>query len=183
MMKKIYTFLMLTMVSTIALATPSFTVSTDTIDFGTVYLDENGLAEATEHFTVTWSDLLEYDGVELQIKDTVDDEHYAFALSIVNLYGGDEHSAPAEPDVWLYFLGDKPGTYTCNIRLSVYLDYSSYLQKEQIVPVTIRVEEALTTAIEDVQRTNVQCTKVLRDGQLYLMYKGHKYNVQGIETK
>ena len=183
MMKKIYTFLMLTLFSTIALATPSFTVSTDTIDFGTIYLDENGLAEATEHFTVTWSDLLEYDGVELQIKDTVDDSHYGFDLSIVYLYGGDEYNDPAEPDVWLYFLGDTPGTYTCNIRLSTYTDHVDYNEIEQIVPVTVRVEEALTTAIENVQSDKEQCTKVLRDGQLYLMYKVHKYNVQGLETK
>ena len=33
--------------------------------------------------------------------------------------------------------------------------------------------------IENVQRDDVQCTKVLRDGQLYLMYKGTMYNVQG----
>lgn len=34
--------------------------------------------------------------------------------------------------------------------------------------------------IEDVQRTKVQCTKVLKNGVLYLMYKGKKYNVLGI---
>jgi len=35
------------------------------------------------------------------------------------------------------------------------------------------------TDIENVQRDNGQCTKVLRDGQIYLMYKGTMYNVQG----
>ena len=35
------------------------------------------------------------------------------------------------------------------------------------------------TGVENVQRDNVQCTKVLRDGQIYLMYKGTMYNVQG----
>lgn len=33
--------------------------------------------------------------------------------------------------------------------------------------------------IEDVQRDDVQCTKVIRDGRLYLIYKGTMYNVQG----
>ena len=33
--------------------------------------------------------------------------------------------------------------------------------------------------IENVQRTDVQCTKVIKDGKLYLMYKGQMYDVQG----
>lgn len=39
------------------------------------------------------------------------------------------------------------------------------------------------TAIDHVQSDEVQCTKVIRDGQLYLMYKGQMYNVQGAEVK
>ena len=35
----------------------------------------------------------------------------------------------------------------------------------------------------EVQGDDVQCTKVLRDGQLYLMYKGTMYNVQGNQLK
>ena len=37
--------------------------------------------------------------------------------------------------------------------------------------------------IEYVRRTNVQCTKVLRDGQIYLMYEGRMYDVQGREIE
>lgn len=37
--------------------------------------------------------------------------------------------------------------------------------------------------IENVQRDNVQGTKVLRDGQLYIMYNGTKYNVQGVRVE
>ena len=40
-------------------------------------------------------------------------------------------------------------------------------------------QEQTTTDVENVQSDNVQCTKVLRNGQLYLMYKGTMYNVQG----
>ena len=35
------------------------------------------------------------------------------------------------------------------------------------------------TSVENVQGDNVQCTKVLKEGQLYLMYKGTMYDVQG----
>ena len=33
--------------------------------------------------------------------------------------------------------------------------------------------------IEDVRRSDVPCTKILRDGQIYLMYGGRMYDVQG----
>ena len=39
------------------------------------------------------------------------------------------------------------------------------------------------TGLENVQSDNVQCTKVIRDGQLYIMYNGKMYNVQGIRIK
>lgn len=39
------------------------------------------------------------------------------------------------------------------------------------------------TGIEEVQRDNGQWTKVLHNGQIYLMYKGTKYNVQGQKLK
>ena len=39
--------------------------------------------------------------------------------------------------------------------------------------------EQTTTGVENVQGDKVQCTKVIRDGQLYLMYKDTMYNVQG----
>ena len=39
------------------------------------------------------------------------------------------------------------------------------------------------TGLENVQSDNVQCTKLIRDGQLYIMYNGKMYNVQGIRIK
>ena len=36
-----------------------------------------------------------------------------------------------------------------------------------------------TTGVNNVQSDNVQCTKEIRDGQLYLMYEGRMYDVQG----
>ena len=39
------------------------------------------------------------------------------------------------------------------------------------------------TGCANVPNNDVQCTKVIRDGQLYLMYKGQMYNVQGQEVK
>ncbi|MBQ7698682.1 MAG: fibronectin type III domain-containing protein [Paludibacteraceae bacterium] len=39
------------------------------------------------------------------------------------------------------------------------------------------------TGISDVQRDEVQCTKILRDGQIVIIRQGAEYNAQGIRTK
>jgi hypothetical protein len=39
------------------------------------------------------------------------------------------------------------------------------------------------TNIDEIQSEDVQCIKVLRNGQIYLMYKGTMYNVQGNQLK
>ena len=44
---------------------------------------------------------------------------------------------------------------------------------------TFTYTEGSATGIENVQRDNVQCTKVIENGVMYLMYKGTMYNVQG----
>ena len=41
----------------------------------------------------------------------------------------------------------------------------------------------VVTGVENVQGDNVQGTKVLRDGQLYIMYNGVMYNVQGARVQ
>jgi hypothetical protein len=47
-------------------------------------------------------------------------------------------------------------------------------------PATIKDTE---TGVENVQSDDVQCTKILRNGMLYLMHKGTMYNVQGIRIQ
>ena len=42
---------------------------------------------------------------------------------------------------------------------------------------------AIETDIENVQRDNVQCTKVLRDGQIYILRGNKTYTLQGQEVK
>jgi len=41
----------------------------------------------------------------------------------------------------------------------------------------------MPTGIDDVQRDDAQCTKVLRDGQMYLIYEGRMYSIQGNQLK
>ena len=50
------------------------------------------------------------------------------------------------------------------------------------MPATLRIRNTATD-IDNVQRDDVQCTKVLRNGQLYLMYKGQMYDVRGQKVK
>ena len=39
------------------------------------------------------------------------------------------------------------------------------------------------TGMENIQSDHVPCTKIIRDGQIYLMYKGRMYDVQGNQIK
>lgn len=44
-------------------------------------------------------------------------------------------------------------------------------------------ENGTTTGIDEVQSDKVQCTKVLRDGKLYIMHGGTMYDIQGNQIK
>ena len=48
---------------------------------------------------------------------------------------------------------------------------------------SLRIRRKTPTGLEDVQGSNVQCTKVMENGVLYLMYGGTMYNVQGKKVK
>ena len=43
--------------------------------------------------------------------------------------------------------------------------------------------EQVATGLDEVQRDNAQCTKVIRDGQLYILHNGAMYNVQGVRVQ
>ena len=43
--------------------------------------------------------------------------------------------------------------------------------------------EGIATGIEDVQSDDVQCTKVVRDGQIYILRGDKIYNAQGALVK
>ena len=51
--------------------------------------------------------------------------------------------------------------------------------KYYINKITIYAPKGSPTGIEDVQGNNVQCTKVIENGVLYILYNGTRYNVQG----
>ncbi|MBR0064395.1 MAG: hypothetical protein IJQ06_02230 [Paludibacteraceae bacterium] len=56
------------------------------------------------------------------------------------------------------------------------------LADKEAMPITVRthMEEAnVPTGVDNVQSDNVPCTKVLRDGVLYIIHNGTMYNVQG----
>ena len=46
-------------------------------------------------------------------------------------------------------------------------------------PIRIVEQENTATGVGEIQGNDVQCTKVLRDGQLFIMYNGTMYDVQG----
>ena len=70
-------------------------------------------------------------------------------------------------------------------RAYVHIDPSSPLGMAIRRGATMRIRENTQTPtdIDNVQGYNGQCTKVLRNGQLYLMYEGRMYDVQGRVVK
>lgn len=57
------------------------------------------------------------------------------------------------------------------------------LQGRKMLKIRNADAPAAATDVEEVQRDNVPCTKVIENGVLYLKYKGTKYNVQGMSVK
>lgn len=80
-----------------------------------------------------------------------------------------------------YFMGNDDNLYT---NAGVIMGgYRAYFEFGASVPAGVRahitINGKVTTDVENVQSDDVQCTKVIENGQLYMMYKGTKYNIQG----
>ncbi|MBQ7632226.1 MAG: glycosyl hydrolase 53 family protein [Paludibacteraceae bacterium] len=75
--------------------------------------------------------------------------------------------------------GDEWWTDGNVISNTTLFDYSGKALRALYNEIASYAEEGPATATEDVQRNDVRCTKVLKEGQLYLMYKGTMYDVQG----
>lgn len=80
-----------------------------------------------------------------------------------------------------YFMGNDDNLYT-NAGVTMY-GFRAYFEFGASVPAGVRaritINGKVTTDVENVQSDDVQCTKVIENGQLYMMYKGTKYNIQG----
>jgi len=81
-----------------------------------------------------------------------------------------------------------PAGQTLHVRILPWHDLgeqkdSKYIGLRNVKIEGMAFEPGQEEGIEDVQGDNVQCTKVLRDGQLYIMYNGAVYNVQGQMVK
>lgn len=75
------------------------------------------------------------------------------------------------------------GNYLDANRAYVRYDLLTVPQTQNFAPGkrvrAIPMQQNTATGMENVQGDNVQCTKVLINGQLYIMYNGTMYNVQG----
>ena len=140
----------------------------------TLTLENMTVADASEAF-ITWSGSDVIYNVSLSLEGTIyqwnDGTNEWVVLQTIN-----ERSARS---------------YRTNARFYVALDADEYYriccqlnQGEYVIYIgEMYYGTNPATGIDNVQSDNVQCTKVIRDGQLYLMYKGQMYNVQGQEVK
>lgn len=58
-----------------------------------------------------------------------------------------------------------------------------YVHRGYGIPDAWKAYTMKPTGVEEVQRKDVRCTKVLRNGQLYLIYKGKMYDVRGLRVE
>ncbi len=77
------------------------------------------------------------------------------------------------------------GTYTTKLHFYSYKkDSKTDLAIDEYVTITTKVTETPDPqGVEDVQSDKIQTTKVLRNGQLYLMYEGQMYDVRGARVQ
>ena len=83
----------------------------------------------------------------------------------------------------LYYSDNSDGTSMKGFRAYFIVDSDASGNVPRHAPARLVIAPKMPTAVENVQGDNVQSTKVIENGQLYLMYKGTKYNVQGKVVK
>ncbi len=81
-----------------------------------------------------------------------------------------------------------PAGQTLHVRILPWHDLgeqkdSKYIGLRNVKIEGMAFEPGQKEGVENVQGNDVQCTKIFRDGQLYIMYNGAVYNVQGQMVK
>lgn len=161
-------------------------VTSNSLSAGTPYLiqwDNTGEVMTFLHFTgITWDNDEEAENAgtgDVQFKgfygkthindDTNGDQHLNLFLA-----GGNE----------LYWPNDGDNENAKMLGFRAFFNVTTGVSSSPIrrgMPATLRIVENsnTTTDVDHVQRDDAQCTKVMRDGQLYLLHNGRMYNVQG----
>ncbi len=101
---------------------------------------------------------------------------------------GAEVTLQATPNEGYEFIGWKASSTICDFADCEFIalptnDNPMTIGMYQEVAIMAEFKASDPTAVENVPTNPVQATKILRDGQLYIMYKGTMYNVQGARVK
>ncbi len=83
----------------------------------------------------------------------------------------------------LYYSASNDDTSMKGFRAYFIVNSDASSEIPRHAPARLVIAPKVPTAVENVQGDNVQSTKVIENGQLYLMYKGTRYNVQGKVVK
>lgn len=192
-MKKIFTVLVLAMASMMSWAAVNITVTPNEIDFGTLYLDENGEAEANATATLTWSGITDYCSVFM---DTIgapaanaDYEFWATKSDGSDYwYTGDMYNPADNPTVYVGVYAIAPGEYSIKYNFYSFATEDDWYNESpkggnaELV-LKAKVVKKSTTGVENVQSDKVQCTKEIRNGQMYILRNGEKYSAAGTKVE
>jgi hypothetical protein len=75
-----------------------------------------------------------------------------------------------------------PAGETLHVRILPWHDFGEVKDSKYIGLRNVSIEGMAfdpSQGVEEVQTGNESCTKILRDGQLFILYRGAMYNVQG----
>ncbi len=159
-------------------------VTSNSLDAGTPYLiqwDNTGEVMTFLHFTgiTSWDNDEEAENAgtgDVQFKGFYGKKHIDDDANHSNLFlaGGNE----------LYWPNDGDDENAKMLGFRAFFNVTTGVSSSPIrrgMPAALRIVENsnTTTDVDHVQRDDAQCTKVMRDGQLYLLHNGRMYNVQG----
>ena len=149
----------------------------NSFEAGKAYLLRPGLAVTTNPV---------FNGVVVK---NVDPEDVAATSTYMNFQGtfntivlNNENQRFVGPENYLYSPAEG-GTNMKAFRCFFTIPAQSPLNGAPVKPARIVFGKQTTTGIENVQGDNVQCTKVIENGQLFIIQDGRVYNAQGMLVK
>lgn len=192
-MKKIYMILALVMFSAMSWAEVSISITPSEIDFGTIEMSEEGEAEASTTAMLSWAGLIDYCSVFMDTIgkpeagadyefQAVSEDGSDYWYGAVGAWAGD----PTDPTVYVSIYAIAPGDYSIKYRFYSYNTEDDWYNDENraygaelTVKAKVVAHGDKPTGLEDVQRDEVQCTKVIKNGKVEIIRNGERYNVTG----
>ena len=182
-MKKIFTILALTMIS-VGLWATSITVTQNVIDFGTLYLDEDGEAQCADWAQAELDYTLGEYVYQVWLDTITDTKDLSCEVQVVSDDGYDfwyTNGYQTLTTVWVWFYAIEPGDYEVKYQFwawETWEEESKYLGPEFIVKAKVVDPNNPGTGVENVKAANKAYKKVI-NGQMMIIRGDKMYDLTG----